>query len=275
MFQLLALIHLALIVAIPGAILACAMTRAVGPGQAVLVGLLALPIAGFALALTAACLSCLHRASVRPGKMLRDLSERGYMQRRLYGLCWTTLYYCKFVYYGVLVVPPARGLILGLFGYRGSADFTIYPDTWIRDLPLLEVEAGAYLSNRATIGTNVVLSNGRILVDRVKIGANAVVGHLAMVGPGVVLERGAEIGVGAAIGFSSHIGERAKIGPKATIEHGVRVGAGARVGTASYVGNGCIIDPGVIIPPGSVIPARTKLSTSSAFAPRWQPAMAV
>jgi hypothetical protein len=47
-----------------------------------------------------------------------------------------------------------------LFGYRGSMKFTVYPDTWIRDLPLLMFGEGAYVSNRATLRTNIVLSNG-------------------------------------------------------------------------------------------------------------------
>ena len=33
--------------------------------------------------------------------------------------------------------------VFRIFGYRGSMDFTIYPDTWIRDLPLLDFGEGA------------------------------------------------------------------------------------------------------------------------------------
>jgi hypothetical protein len=79
-------------------------------------------------------------------------------------------------------------MVFRLFGYRGSMNFTIYPDTWIRDLPLLKFEDGVYVSNRATLGTNMVLSNGFLLVGEITLRAKALVGHLAMLAPGVTLE---------------------------------------------------------------------------------------
>jgi hypothetical protein len=50
-------------------------------------------------------------------------------------------------------------LAFRLLGHRGSLDFKVDPDTWIRDLPLRDLGPGAYVSNRATLGTNMVLSN--------------------------------------------------------------------------------------------------------------------
>lgn len=275
MFQLIALCHLALMVSIPGIVLAALLTLATGPFQTIAATIAGLPLAAVAFALTAAALSLPYQSSVRPGKMLRDVNASDYRARRLYGLCWTSLYYCKFAYYAVLAVPPLRHIVLRLFGYRGAGEFTTYPDTWIRDLPLLDIGRGAYLSNRATIGTNVVLSNGHILVDRVSVGAGAVVGHLAMIGPGVVVEDDAEIGVGAGIGFSSRVGQGARIGPKATIEHGVQIGPGARIGAASYIGNGCVIGAAVTIPAGAVIPARTRIMETPAGDSDWRPRLAV
>jgi hypothetical protein len=69
----------------------------------------------------------------------------------MYGLCWTSLYYCKPVYHFCLCVPWLKALVFRLFGYRGDLNFTVYPDTWIRDLPLLDFGKGAYISNRATL----------------------------------------------------------------------------------------------------------------------------
>ena len=69
---------------------------------------------------------------------------------------------------------PADALALRLFGYKGSLDVTIYPDAWLRDLPLLDLSPGAYVANRATMGTNMVRPDGTILVDRITVGAGAV-----------------------------------------------------------------------------------------------------
>src|SRR5690606_32657555 len=96
-------------------------------------------------------LSCPFQSAIIPGRFPRDLGESIYARRRLYGLCWTLVYYCKPVYAGWLAVPALKRLLFRLFGYRGPTDFTVYPDTWIRDLPLLHFGSGVYVANRATL----------------------------------------------------------------------------------------------------------------------------
>ncbi len=100
-----------------------------------------------------------------------------------------------------------------LFGYRGQMDFTVYPDTWIRDLPLLKFGKAAYLANRSTIGTNMALSNGKILVDTIEVGENATVGHLTMLAPGVSVGANSEVGAGCEIGIRVRIGSESLIQP--------------------------------------------------------------
>lgn len=128
---------------------------------------------------------------------------------------------------------------------RGSLDFTIYPDTWIRDLPLLDLGPGAYIANRATLGTNMALSNGTSLVDRITIGAGTTVGHLAVLAPGVEVGEGAELGATVVIGIGVHIGAGANIQPCAGINHVARIGEGATVGSAAYVGAAAVVAPSV------------------------------
>lgn len=72
---------------------------------------------------------------------------------------------------------------------------TVYPDTWIRNLPL-EIGECAQVPNRATLGTNMCLHDGTILVDEVRIGEGALIGHLSMIAPGAVIGDHAEVGVG-------------------------------------------------------------------------------
>jgi hypothetical protein len=124
-------------------------------------------------ATTAGICSLPFQRYIIPGKFRRNLNDTVYFGRRAYGLCWTALYYCTPVYFLCLSFAPLKWLTFRLFGYRGSMNFVIYPDTWIRDLPLLNFGDCAYLSNKATVGTNIALSNGLILVGPITFKAKS------------------------------------------------------------------------------------------------------
>jgi acetyltransferase-like isoleucine patch superfamily enzyme len=205
--------------------------------------------------------SLAHQHAIIAGTFPRDLNSRIYFHRRLYGTCWTAMYYCSPVYSLCLSVPPLKWMIFRIFGYRGTLQFTIYPDTWIRDLPLLRFGKGAYLSNRATIGTNIALLNGRILVDRVEVEDRACVGHLVMLAPGVTVGKGAEVGVGCAVGIRTHLGEMVRIGPTSALEHGLSIGADVHIGSMSFIGTGTKIAAHLRVAAGSLIPARQNIKT--------------
>lgn len=199
------------------------------------------------------------RSAIVRGRFPRDLGHRIYGPRRLYALCWSALYYCGPVYHAVLAVPLLKRLVFRLFGYKGSLAVQIYPDTWLRDLPLLELEEGAYLSNKATIGTNMCLTNGDVIVEPVRVGRSAMIGHMVMLGPGCQIGEGAEVGVGAGVGIHARVGSYAKIGPCAIINHGARIGGGAQIGLGAVVGHRAIVGEGVVVPSGAVVPDRARL----------------
>jgi carbonic anhydrase/acetyltransferase-like protein (isoleucine patch superfamily) len=211
--------------------------------------------------LIAALLSLPHQSAIIAGRFPRDIAHPIYFHRRLYGLCWTTVYYFVPIYHLALSLPFLKTVTFRLFGYRGHMGFTTYPDTWIRDLPLLRLGKGAYLSNKSTIGTNIAFPDGSILVESVTVEEGALVGHLAMLAPGVEIRKGAEIGVGARIGLKSIIGEGAKINPCCSIEHGVKIGAHSKIGAVTYIASAVTIAPDIVIPAGVTIPARTRIRT--------------
>ena len=214
-----------------------------------------------AFAVIAGSLSQLHQHAIVPGTFTRSLRNRIYFHRRLYGLCWTTVYYCKPIYSIVLSLPVMKRITFRLFGYRGSLDISIYPDTWIRDLPLLHLEKGVYLSNRATLGTNIALANGDILVNVIKLGTNVCVGHLSMLGPGVTVGEDAEIGVGSTIGIRAEIGPKAKIGPTTKIGHGAHVHSSVVTGAMCCIGSKAVLWQGLVLPNCSFVPNGTILET--------------
>lgn len=145
--------------------------------------------------------------------------------------------------------PPVRVLRLdelhGLAGHVGSRS------------PFLHLEDGMYVSNRATLGTNIVLSNGYLLVHGITLRAKSLVGHLAMLAPGVELRPGAEVAVGCAIGIKTTLGSNAFVGPCSTIEHGVRLGDHSNIGCHSFVGTPSIVAAETKLPAGTVVPPRT------------------
>lgn len=193
--------------------------------------------------------------AVIPGRFPRQLSHPIYGRRRLYGTMWTAIYYFKPLYWLLLSTRLTKTLLLRGFGYHGAIDMVTYPDTWIRDLPLLELKEGAYLANKATIGTNMCLSDGTILVDRVKVGKNTVVGHLCMLAPGVTLGDHSETGSGSAIGMGAQIGNDVHIGPFAFINHGVVIADGVRIGSSANIGLKVkILAKGIVIPSFANIP---------------------
>jgi carbonic anhydrase/acetyltransferase-like protein (isoleucine patch superfamily) len=204
--------------------------------------------------LTAGLLSVPFHRAIVAGRFPRDLTHPIYRARRLYGLCWTCLYYFKPVYFVCLSVPELKWLTFRLFGYRGPMNFTVYPDTWIRDLPLLDFGEGAYIANRATLGTNVVLSNGQILVDAIRVGNGAMVGHLAMLAPGVVLGHGAEVGAGCVLGAGCRVGEGALVQPLAGVNHSSQVGDRTIVGGMSSIGASAVVGDGLRLPSGTLVP---------------------
>lgn len=258
LFNLLSGIYLCLIVGLPS-LSALALFRIAAGLRVLLVVLLPMEWS-VCFVMVAGLLSLPHQFAVKPGKFRRDVSDPKYFHRRLYGLCWTAVYYNKPVYFLCLSMPSLKWLTFRIFGYRGSMNFTVYPDTWIRDLPLLTFESGAYVSNRATLGTNIVLSNGFLLVNTITLGSNSLVGHLAMLAPGVELEAGAEVAVGGGVGIGARLGRDSFVGPCSVIEHGVRLGTKAQVGAHSYVGSGSSLGDDVRLSAGSVIKPRTKIA---------------
>jgi UDP-3-O-[3-hydroxymyristoyl] glucosamine N-acyltransferase len=182
------------------------------------------------------------------GTFPRDLGHRVYAGRRLYGACWNAVGSHTVAYALLLAVPPFKRAVFRMFGYRGSCDFTIHPDTWIRDLPLLSIGEGVYLGNKATIAPNLCTPDGQIYVARVHIGRGTMVGHNAMIAPGVHIGANAVIGVGCAVNVDAVIGDDCTIGNLSGIDHRVRIGRGSVVGVSNMIAARATIGAGLRTP---------------------------
>jgi UDP-3-O-[3-hydroxymyristoyl] glucosamine N-acyltransferase len=203
----------------------------------------------------------LTRHGVVEGRFKRNVNSMSYLKRRLYGICWTQVYYFKAAYNVWTIIKPLQKLLFKLFGYIGNTDFTIYSDTWIRDLPLITIGKGSYISNRVTIGTNICLKNNYIIVGKVKIGENVIIGHLSKLALGSEIGDNVEIGVEAILGMKVIIGNNVNVGPSAQINHGVILKKNCKIGSGAYLGKKCIIGEGIIIRDCSHVPDKVFVRT--------------
>ncbi len=215
----------------------------------------------FSYILVSGLLSKLGVKGIISGKFPREPKHPIYSLRRIYGSCWTAVYYFKPLYWLVLSLPFLKKITFRLFGYENGMNFTIYPDTWIRDLPLLSFGKKTYIANRATLGTNMCLNDHSILVDSITLEEKTMIGHLAMIGPGVSLGSNSEVGTGGVIGVKVKAGKNVKIGALCAISHGTVLEDNVNVGSVSSVGLRSVIRSNINLPFGSNIPAGAIIET--------------
>jgi carbonic anhydrase/acetyltransferase-like protein (isoleucine patch superfamily) len=228
--------------------------------------LLAPALYAFSFVVLAGAMSAPFRAAIVPGKFPRDVTNLVYGPRRLYALCWTSVFYFTPIYQLFMGIPALRTVLLRGFGYRGHSDVSIAPDAWIRDIPLLSLGKGVYIANKASVGTNVCMTDGSVLVDKVTFEEGALLGHMSLLGPGSNIGKCAEIGVAVDMGIRVRIGERAKIAPTTGVNHGAQIGAGADIGSMSYIGLKAKIGEGLRLPSGTNIPDGAVVNTQEEMA---------
>lgn len=197
------------------------------------------------------------------GKFPRLAGHPIYSLRRIYGTAWSQVFYFKPLYAAFLAIPQLKKYLFRIYGFKGSTDFTVYPDSWIRDLPLLKIGAGAYLANRCTIGTNVCLADGSIIVGPCQADEKSMVGHLVIFGLGCVLGKSSELGISSSLGIRVLIKENAVVAPKAMVYHGVEIGNKVKIGPWAYVGIKTVIADEIEIKSGAIIPNGSVISSQA------------
>lgn len=254
-------VYLTLITGLPLLVGAGIVAVAPTPAWRAIAWMAAFPVYIVAYVLVAGGLSRLTLGAIVPGRYPRDLGHPVYGPRRLYAVCWTAIYYFPPLYHVVLAVPVLKRLTFRLFGYQGAVDATFYPDGWIRDLPLLDIGRGAYIANRATLGSNICLQDGQIVVSPIRIGARAVIGHAAIIGLGNNIGDNAEVGVRSTLGLGVRVGAGTRVGAIVGINHGAVIGEGCEIESMCYVGKKAVIHDGVRIRAGSVVPDEAVIRT--------------
>lgn len=216
-------------------------------------------IYAFIYGLVSGILSLPFQRGIIKGVFPRTTRFPLYAMRRLYGLCWSSVYYFTPVYSIILNVPFFRTVILRLFGYRGSLNINLYPDAWIRDLPLLRIEDGVYISNRCSLGSNVSLIQGYTMVGNITIKKGALIGAHAKVGLGATIGENTEFGIESITGLHVKMGSNNIIGACCEISHYAKIGNNNKIGICSYIGTGAVIGDNLILPNKIIIPDKAEV----------------
>lgn len=194
--------------------------------------------------------------NIQPGSYPRDATNPGYKDRLAY-----TQELRKFVYNPAILNlvfsdVKLKKLFFRTFGYQGQLDFTIYPDCWLRDLPLIDIGEGVYLGDGIVLGTNQVsVDQKMVTVGSIKIGRNSIFDQRCAIGYGTTISTDCVVGFQVAIGLRCTIGQQVKIGGYSGIEHRVQIGDQVRIGSSSKIGSFVIIDDQVQLPEFSLIPS--------------------
>ena len=207
--------------------------------------------------------------NIKPGKFERDSLSRVYQDRKYYTHQLRWFIYDPSVMNVVLENSLLKKLFFNTFGYTGNLKFTIYPNCWLRDLPLLDIGEDAYLADGIVLGTNQVTPDQKFIsVGRISIGNRTIFDQQCMLGYGATVGDQCIVGVRACVGVKSRIGNNTVVSGMATVGHGCKVGNNVNLGERSSVCSFAIVEDGVKLENNGVVPAFAKLTKQGMFCRR-------
>ena len=212
-----------------------------------------------------------HVQNIKAGRFKRDRKDADYRSRIIYAEKLRSFVYNPALMNDILSDWYLKQLFFRTFGYKGSLDFTIYPNAWLRDLPLLDIGEGCYLADNILLGTNMVSHNQKFIdVGPISIGDRTIFNQRCAVGNDVNIGKDCRIGFSVGIGIKSNVGDNVNVGEYSFIAHGVKIGKNVTIGQCSHIGNMSIIAEGVTLPDNTKIPAFSRVTKQGVFPRRKQ-----
>ena len=198
--------------------------------------------------------------NIKPGKFKRDKNTFDYKCRIIYTETLRKYVYHPSLMNEILMSSELKEVFFRTFGYKGQINFTIYPDAWLRDLPLLEIGPRAYIGDGIVLGTNQVSRDQNfITVGKIRIGTNTIIDQRVAIGYSTDIGADCALGFDSSVGIKSKIGDRTIINEKSIVAHGVTIGRnvkidqGCLIGSMSIIEDNCRIESGRNIPPYSIV----------------------
>jgi carbonic anhydrase/acetyltransferase-like protein (isoleucine patch superfamily) len=205
-------------------------------------------------------------SNIKAGSFKRESESRDYQDRLIYTRAFRKFAYNPAILNEIFSCAELKKSFFRTFGYKGALDFTIYPNCWLRDLPMLDIGSKTYLADGILLGTNQVSTDQKVLkVGTIKIGERCVFDQDCKVGYNSVIGDDCIIGIQTSIGLKCKMGNNVKLGEACTVRHGVSFGNDVIVGGETQIGNFCIIEDGVVIEEFSTIPSFSLVTKGGIF----------
>ncbi|OJJ16060.1 hypothetical protein BKI52_35410 [marine bacterium AO1-C] len=204
--------------------------------------------------------------SIKPGKLRRNPEKVVYQQRLIYTKALRDYVYNPAALNIIFSDVKLKLLFFRTFGYKGKTNFTIYPNAWLRDFPMLDIGENVYLGDGILLGTNQVSVNQKFLtVGTISIGANSVFDQRCSVGYNTTIGKNAQIRFSTAIGLKCTLGENVILGEFNVIGHASQIGNNVTLNTHCRIGNFVTIDDEVVLEEFSNIPTNSHVTKDGIF----------
>lgn len=206
------------------------------------------------------------RSAIQPAFVPCDKADPAFMAYRRYSAELERYVERPNVMKAILREPLLKIAFFRAFGYRGELDFTVMPEVWMRDLPLLVIGRDVHLGYGMVLGTGQMSLDGRGLRLRpIAIGSRSFCNQHAVVEGGTLIGDDCLIGIRAIIGATCRLEDRVHVGDFTRIGADVVVGEGAVIGHNARIGDGAVIDAGCTVPEGGRVPANHRLTPAGLF----------
>lgn len=194
-------------------------------------------------------------SNIKVGSFKRDIESKDYSDRLIYTKAFRKFIYNPAILNEIFSCAELKEAFFRIFGYKGALDFTIYPNCWLRDLPVLDIGSNTYLADGILLGTNQVSVDQKILkVGTVKIVERCVFDQDCKIGYNSKCGNDCIIGIQTSIGLRCRMRDNVKLGEATTIRHVVTIGENVIIGSESQIGNFSLIEQGVELPEFNRVP---------------------
>ncbi len=207
--------------------------------------------------------------NIKPGSFERTKNSPDYQSRVIYTKELRNFVYSPATLNIIFTDPIIKSLFFKTFGYNGQADFTLYPNCWLRDLPLLNFGKDVYLGDGILLGTNQIDSDqNSIRVGKIAIGDRTIFDQKCAIGLNTSIGKDCIIGYHVSIGLKCTIGDDTKVEALTVIGHGTTIGKNVHIQIHSKIGNFVLIEDGLTVPEFSCIPTFSRVTKDGVISRR-------
>ena len=205
-------------------------------------------------------------ANIKAGRFPRRPEHPVYKDRLYYTQALRAYLYNPALLNIIFSDAPLKTLFFRTFGYQGPMDFTIYPNVWLRDLPLLHFGERVYLGDGLLLGTNQVsIDQARLTVGPISIGADTVLDQQVALGYSSHIGASCHLGFRAGLGIHCVVGDNSKIEETVVIGHGVQLGQSVTVKQRAHIGNMSVVDDGLTVEASQIVPPFSHVTAEGIF----------